>query len=229
MLVLLAEDREPMARALEKALHREGHSVVVALDGEQAFSFGSSEELDIIILDVVLPKLDGFTVIRKLREAKFATPTIMLTARDAMADIVRGLDAGADDYLTKPFALEILLARVRALGRRPPITHPTVLQFSDLALDTGTREARRGNRRVALTRTEFAILEVLIRRAGRIVPRDALIDAGWGLGAEVSENTIYVFIRNLREKIEQLGERPLLHTARGIGYILRAQPETSHA
>jgi DNA-binding response OmpR family regulator len=229
MFVLLAEDREAMARALEKTLHREGHSVVVALDGQQALSFGSSEELDIIILDVMLPKMDGFTVIRRLREAKFTTPTIMLTARDAMSDIVRGLDAGADDYLTKPFALEVLLARVRALGRRAPMTHPTVLQFSDLALDTGTREARRGSRRVSLTRTEFAILEVLIRRAGRIVTREALIDAGWGLGAEVSENTVYVFIRNLREKIEQLGERPLLHTARGIGYMLCAQPDAFRA
>jgi DNA-binding response OmpR family regulator len=225
MRILLAEDKVRMAEVLQRALQREGHTVNLAFDGEEAFTLATYEKLYVMVLDVMLPRMDGFTVMKLLRAKKCTIPTIMLTARDAMADIIRGLDAGADDYLTKPFALEILLARIRALGRRVPVSFESSLRFADLVLDTGAREVKRGARSEPLTRTEFALLEVLIRRAGRVVPRDTLIEAGWGLGAEVSESTLYVFIRNLRDKIQQPGERPLLHTARGVGYLLRAQPD----
>jgi DNA-binding response OmpR family regulator len=221
MRLLLAEDRPRMAKLLERALKREGHSVLVACDGEQALSLGRSEDLDVIVLDVMLPRIDGFTVMKTLRAANLTTPTIMVTARDAMADIVRGLDSGADDYLTKPFALDVLFARIRALSRRGPVAYPADLQFEDLKLSSRTHELQRGDRSVPLTRTEFALLEILMRRAGSIVPRDVLTEAGWGLGADVSDSTLYVFIRTLRGKIAGGGEAQLLHTARGIGYTLR--------
>jgi DNA-binding response OmpR family regulator len=221
MRVLLAEDRPRMARLLERALRREGHSVLLACDGEQALTMGRSEDLDVIILDVMLPRVDGFTVIKTLRAAHLTTPTIMVTARDAMADIVRGLDSGADDYLTKPFALDVLFARIRALSRRGPVAYPGDLEFEDLKLSSRTHELQRGDRTAPLTRTEFALLEILMRRAGSIVPRDALTEAGWGLGADVNDSTLYVFIRALRAKIAGPGESQLLHTARGVGYTLR--------
>jgi len=175
------------------------------------------------VLDVMLPRRDGFDVIQNLRAAKQTVPTIMVTARDAMSDVVRGLDAGADDYLTKPFSLDVLLARVRALSRRGVPTYPADLRFEDLSLDRRTHELRRGARVAPLTRTEYLLLEMLMRRAGCIVPRDALVEAGWGGGAEVSDGTLYVFIRSLRLKIAQQGELQLLHTARGIGYTMRTE------
>src|SRR5262249_38439772 len=223
MRLLVAEDRPKMAKFLERALHREGHSVLLAFDGEEALSLGQSENLDLIVLDVMLPRMDGFTVIKTLRAARLTTPTIIVTARDAMSDIVRGLDLGADDYLTKPFALDVLLARVRALSRRGPAAYPSDLRFQDLVLNSRTHELRRGEREVALTRTAYALLETLMRRAGCIVPREVLAEAGWGGDADVSDSTLYVFIRALRAKITQPGELQLLHTARGVGYTLRAE------
>ena len=222
MRVLVVEDRPQMARLLERALLSEGHSVLLAFDGERALSLGRSEELDVILLDVSLPRMDGFTVIRHLREERFTTPTIMVTGRDAMADIVRGLDLGADDYLTKPFALDVLLARIRAVARRKPAAMPKELQYQDLQLNSRTRELCRGNRRVPLTRTEYALLEKLMRNAGAVVSRDVLVECGWGAEADVNESTLYVFIRALRAKIALEGETQLLHTARGVGYTLRA-------
>jgi DNA-binding response OmpR family regulator len=222
MRVLVAEDKPRMARLLQRTLQNEGYSVALAFDGEEALSIGISGGLDVIVLDVMLPGRDGFDVIRNLRAAKSMVPTIMVTARDAMSDIVRGLDSGADDYLTKPFALDVLLARIRALSRRGPASYPADLQFQDLVLKSRTHEMQRGDRVLPLTRTEYGILEVMIRRAGCVVPRDVLMEAGWGGGAEVSDNTLYVFIRSLRSKI---GNEPqLLHTVRGVGYSLRAEP-----
>jgi DNA-binding response OmpR family regulator len=211
-----------MARFLQRALQSEGYAVELAFDGEQALSMGLSGGLDLMVLDVMLPRRDGFEVIRNLRAAKQMLPTIMVTACDAMSDIVRGLDLGADDYLTKPFALDVLLARVRALTRRGPAAYPQDLQIEDLVLDSRTHELRRGIRSVSLTRTEYALLEILMRRAGCIVSRDSLVEAGWGGSGEVSEGTLYVFVRGLRAKIAVGGERQLLHTARGVGYTLRA-------
>jgi DNA-binding response OmpR family regulator len=167
----------------------------------------------------MLPRIDGFTVIRTLRAERMCTPTLILSARDAMSDIVLGLDAGADDYLTKPFALDVLLARIRALSRRLPVSAPSSLVFQDMILDANTHSLHRNGRASSLTRTEFALMDLLMRRAGSIVTHDALIEAGWGLGAEVNEGTLYVFIRMLRSKI---GETQLLHTIRSVGYALRA-------
>jgi DNA-binding response OmpR family regulator len=210
-----------MARLLERALRSEGHSVVLAHDGEQALVSGRSQDLDVILLDVMLPRMDGFAVIKNLRAENFTTPTIMVTARDAMADIVRGLDLGADDYLTKPFTLDVLLARIRAVARRGPVMYSDDLQFEDLKLDSRKHELRRNGRTVALTRTEFALLEKLLRNAGSVVPRNSLVEAGWGHSVDVNDSTLYVFIRALRSKIAAYGETPLLHTVRGVGYTLR--------
>src|SRR5580704_14158322 len=165
MRVLVAEDKPRMARLLQRALQSEGYSVALAFDGEQALDMGMAGGLDVLVLDVTLPRMDGFDVIRTLRAAKKTVPTIMVTARDAMCDIVRGLDLGADDYLTKPFALDVLLARVRALSRRGPATYPDDLQIEDLRLKSRTHELQRGNRVAFLTRTEYALMEMLMRRA----------------------------------------------------------------
>jgi DNA-binding response OmpR family regulator len=223
MRVLVAEDKPRMAAMLQRALEREGYLVSVAHDGEQALSMGMLGGLDAMVLDVMLPHRDGFEVIRTLREAKQMIPTIMVTARDAMSDVVRGLDSGADDYLTKPFRLAILLARVRALTRRGPAIYEEDLRFEDLLLDRRTHEMQRGERRATLTRTEYALVEILMRRAGSIVPHQALVDAGWGGAAEVTDNTLYVFMCALRAKISAPAERQLLHTVRGIGYTLRCE------
>lgn len=218
MKVLVAEDKPAMADLLRRALRRAGHSVLVAHDGQEALELGRSGECDVILLDLMLPRVDGFTIIRTLRAEQRSTPTLIVSARDEMSDIVRGLDLGADDYLTKPFALDVLLARVRALSRRLPITAQANLVFRDIELDTNTHELRRGERVNTLTRTEFALMETLMRRAGSIVPQEALVDAGWGFGADVNDSTLYVFIRMLRAKI---GDPQLLQTARGVGYVLR--------
>lgn len=223
MRVLVAEDKPRMARFMQRALQSEGYAVELAFDGEQALSMGLSGGLDLMVLDVMLPYRDGFDVIRNLRAAKQMLPTIMVSARDAMSDIVRGLDMGADDYLTKPFALDVLLARVRALTRRGPAAYPQDLQVEDLVLDSRTHELRRGSRSVCLTRTQYALLETLMRRAGCIVPREVLVEAGWGGSGEVSEGTLYVFIRGLRAKIAVGNERQLLHTSRGVGYTIRSE------
>src|ERR1035441_1083081 len=169
MRVLVAEDKPRMARLLQRTLQNEGYSVALAFDGEEALNIGMSGGLDVIVLDVMLPGRDGFDVIRNLRAAKSMVPTIMVTARDAMSDIVQGLDSGADDYLTKPFALDVLLARIRALSRRGPAAYPADLQFQDLVLRSRTHEMQRGDRALPLTRTEFGILEGMIRRAGCVV------------------------------------------------------------
>lgn len=219
MKVLVAEDKPAMADLLTRALRREGHSVLVARDGQEALDLGRSGDSDVILLDLMLPKVDGFTVIRTLRAEQMSTPTLILSARDAMGDIVMGLDSGADDYLTKPFALDVLHARIRALCRRLPVSAQANLAFRDLVLSTSTHELKRAGKSSALTRTEFALMEMLMRRAGSIVTHNALIEAGWGLGAEVNENTLYVFIRMLREKI---GVPQMLKTVRNVGYALRA-------
>ena len=223
MQILVVEDRPRMARLLECALRREGHTVTVAFDGEQAISYGRFPDFDVILLDVALPVVDGFTVLRTLRSEHFATPTIMVTARDSMEDIVRGLDLGADDYLTKPFSLENLLARIRAVSRRKAKIQVERLEIGDLTLDRQTHRLIRQGRSEALTRIEFALMEELIRNAGLIVTKDTLVEAGWGLGAQVSDSSLYVFVRALRHKIATSQEPQLLRTVRGVGYTLRAE------
>ncbi len=168
----------------------------------------------------MLPKIDGLTVARKLREFRNQTPILMLTARDRAPDVVAGLDTGADDYLTKPFSFDVFLARVRAVGRRGPIPQPVVLTVGDLALDTGARVARRSGEKIELTRTEYALLELLMRNAGSVVARQRLLSSVWGPGAEVGPNTLDAFVSSLRRKIEPPGSKKLVRTVRSVGYRL---------
>ncbi len=212
-----------MADLLSSGLSEEGHNVTIAREGREGLSVAEAYPFDLIILDVMLPGLDGFSVARRLREQRNQTPILMLTARDAAQDIVKGLDFGADDYLTKPFSFDVLLARVRAVARRGPIPQPVFMQFADLTMDLSAREVRRGNRLIALTRTEFAILELLLRNAGRVVSRDNLIESVWGPDSEIESNTLDVFVRLLRAKVEAPGEPKLIQTVRGVGYSLRTE------
>jgi DNA-binding response OmpR family regulator len=200
----------------------EGHSVLLAYDGERALELALTSELDVILLDVMLPGMDGLAVLKRLREARLNTPVIIVSARDAGPDIVRGLDSGADDYLTKPFELDILLARLRAVSRRAVGSQAGELVFRDLKLKLSTYQMQRGDRTVALTHTEYILLETLIRRAGMVVPRQVLIEEGWGPGADVNDANLYFFVRVLRSKITSPGEEELLHTVRGVGYSLRS-------
>lgn len=208
---------------MRRALEGDGHSVQLAFDGDRALTLAKGSEIDVILLDVMLPCLDGFNLLKKLREARLQTAVIIVSARDTLSDVVYGLDLGADDYLTKPFELELLLARVRAVGRRAPVAHPTKLTFKDLVLKPGSYELERGGRTASLTRIEYALLAMLMRRAGAIVSREALMQEGWGSDSEASGANLYVFIRSLRAKITQPGEAELLHTVRGVGYSLRSE------
>jgi two-component system response regulator MprA len=224
MNILVVEDKRSFASHIGRALENEGHTVSLAYDGDQALRLGRTAAFDLLLLDVMLPRIDGFTVIRALREDRLRTQTILVSARDSMQDIIQGLDAGADDYLTKPFALDVLLAKVRATERRIPLSEPQTLQFADLTLRPHLCDLQRGTRTEPLTRTECALLETLIRRSGTIVPHSVLIEAGWGDDDDVSFDSLYVFIRALRSKITGPGEAALLHTIRGVGYSLRSQP-----
>lgn len=224
MKLLVVEDDERMANVLRQALEEEGHDVTAAYEGHTALDVALRFPFDLLILDVMLPGMDGFTIAHRLRAARNQTPILMLTARDTTVDIVQGLDKGADDYLTKPFSLEVLLARVRAVSRRGPIPQAVCLQVGDLRLDLGTREVTRGSRALTLTRTEFAVLELLMRAAGRVVPRGSIIDSVW-TGHEIESNTLDAFVKLLRSKVEAPGESKLIHTVRGVGYCIRSEQE----
>ena len=220
MRILLVDDDRELAEYVRKGLEEENHAVTVCFDGSSGLRAAELAAFDIVVLDVMMPFLDGFEVARRLRRQNVRTPILLLTARDAPEDVVRGLDAGADDYLTKPFSFEVLLARVRARTRAPDARQASTLRYADLALDRGTREVRRGGEPIRLTRTEFSILESLMRSAGRVVTRDQLIETVWG-DREVSDNNLEVFIRFLRVKVDPPGHRKLIHTERGVGYSLR--------
>jgi two-component system response regulator MprA len=223
MHVLVVEDKRSLAGHLGRALEGEGYSVTLAYDGEEALRLGKTGAFDVMLLDVMLPRIDGLTVIRKLRADQLRTQAIIVSARDTMNDIVYGLDAGADDYLTKPFALDVLLAKVRAAVRRVPMRPPQMLQYQDLILRPHQFELQRGSRQATLTRTECALLSVLMRRARSVVPHAVLIEEGWSGDADVSFDSLYVLIRALRSKITRPGEVELLHTIRGVGYSLRSE------
>jgi two-component system OmpR family response regulator len=222
MHLLLVEDDSKMVDLLKRGLEEENHRVTVARDGVFATELVEDWHFDVVVLDVMLPGRDGFEIARRLRRDRIKTPILMLTARDAVPDIISGLDAGADDYLTKPFAFAELLARIRALARRGPADLPTVLTVGDLTLDPSTRQVRRGSREIKLTATEYRLLELLMRHPGRGVSRSAILTTVWGLGEEIEENTLDAFVSLLRAKINRKSERQLIQTIRGFGYCLRA-------
>lgn len=221
MRILVVEDRFRMAESLQKALKADGHTVSLAHDGLTALNILMNADFEVVVLDVMLPQMDGLQVLRRLRSSGRSVATLLLTARDSEQDIIEGLDSGADDYLTKPFRLKILCARVRALGRRNRDTpQGPALEFHDLVLNSAVRAATRNGRTISLTRTEFALLELLMRNSGLVMSQDKLIEYAWGLGSEIDERTLYVFIANLRRKLNQKGEVRLIETVRGLGYTM---------
>ena len=221
MRILVVEDEPRLASLLNTGLTEEGFAVVAAYDGEEALGYATSSEFDVILLDLNLPKIDGAIVARRLRQRGSRVPIVMLTARDSVRDIVGGLNLGADDYLTKPFSFEVLVARLRAIGRRGPIAHPVRLVLVDLVLDTETREVRRGDVRITLTAREYSLLELLLRHVGRPVSRKTILESIWGFESDVEENTLEAFVRLLRNKVDVPFEPKLIHTVRGIGYCMR--------
>ena len=221
MRILLVEDDREIADYIGRGLEEEGNRVTVCFDGAAGLRAAQSSAFDIVVLDVMLPFLDGFEVTRRLRSEKISTPIVLLTARDAPRDVVRGLDAGADDYLTKPFSFEVLLARLRARTRATTADGRSKLQYADLTIDLESHQAWRGKAQLNLTRTEFAIVESLMRAAGRVVTRPRLIESVWGAEREGGNNNLDVFIRFLRVKIDGSRQPRLIHTVRGIGYCLR--------
>ena len=223
MRILVIEDDGKMAELLRRGLTERGHSVEIAADGLDGLAKAAAPSFDAIVLDVMLPGIDGLGFVRRLRSGGARIPVLMLTARDSAKDVVRGLDLGADDYMTKPFSFEVLLARLRVIGRR--LDTETELRFADLRLNTDTHEVRRSGRELALTRTEFVLLEHLMRRAGRVVSREVLTEAVWGFDRDVESNALDVFIFQLRGKTEFGGARRLIQTVRGFGYAMRENDE----
>jgi DNA-binding response OmpR family regulator len=223
MQILIVEDDQKLARQLQKGLAEQGHTVKLAFEGHEGLHSAQSEVFDVFVLDVMLPVIDGFSLVRRLRAAGSVTPILLLTARDTAEDIVMGLDAGADDYLTKPFSFKVLLARLRALSRRKQVEPTTDLRIADLVLDPAKHEVKRAGVPIPLTPTEFDFLELLLRNSGRVLTRNRLIEAVWGNERDVENNTVDVFIRQLRAKMEPAGSSKLIHTIRGIGYTLREE------
>jgi two-component system response regulator MprA len=222
--ILIAEDDAAVRRSVERALRYEGYEVVTAENGERALVEAAKEPPDAIVLDIMMPLVDGMEVCRRVRTAGDSTPILMLTAKHELSDRVAGLDAGADDYLVKPFALEELLARVRALLRRREVpTDSATLHLGDLVVDPAARTVRRGDRAVDLTKTEFDLLELLVMNAGIVLTRDTIYERIWGFDFETTSNSLDVYIGYLRRKTESEGEPRLVHTVRGVGYVAREQ------
>jgi two-component system response regulator MprA len=225
--VLVVDDDRSVRESLRRSLQFNGYEVVTASDGLEALeTIAKQQRFDIIVLDVMMPRLDGLETCRRLRALGEEVPIIVLTARDAVSDRVSGLDAGADDYLPKPFALEELLARLRALLRRaqPVGTDGEALTFADLSLDPLTREVRRGDRSITLTRTEFNLLELLLRHPKQVLTRQQILEDVWGYDFPTTANSLEVYVGYLRRKTEAEGEHRLIHTVRGVGYTLRETP-----
>ena len=220
--ILVVDDDPALRAALDRALKLEGYRVTFAHDGRQALQLMTGGAQDAVILDLGLPLMDGVEVCRRVRERGDRTPVLMLTARDAVTDRVEGLDAGADDYLVKPFALDELLARLRALLRRSsPAPNEGILKFGDVVLDLQTMEVRRGQRELQLTRTEFRLLELLMRNPRVVLSRSRIFEEVWGYDFGASSNALEVYVSYLRRKLEAEGEPRLIHTVRGVGYTLR--------
>ena len=220
MKILIVEDESKIANLVSRALQEDLHAVSVANNGIDGLNFIDAATFDLIILDVMLPGLSGLDVARKVRQRNNRTPILMLTARDTVPDIVAGLDAGADDYLTKPFSLEELLARVRAVSRRGPVPQATRLEVRDLIMDPASHEVTRGGKPVGLTKREYRLLELLMRNAGRVVERDAIMESVWSDGESIENNTLDAFISLLRTKVDSGRKERLIRTVRGIGYRL---------
>ncbi len=225
MRILIVEDDGPMAATLKRGLEEERHTVTTAPDGDAGLALALTYEFDVVVLDIMLPYVMGFDVARRLRETGRSVPILMLTARDSTRDVVTGLDAGADDYLQKPFAFEELLARLRSLGRRRHTLHEAVLAVADLVLDPATRKVVRGSSVLRLTATEFRLLEALMRAAGRVLTRETLIESVWGVGEDVEANTLDAFIRLLRRKVDEPFAIKLVHTVHSVGYCIRPEQE----
>jgi DNA-binding response OmpR family regulator len=223
MNLLIVEDEKRMVELLSKGLREEGHTVECATDGIAGLELAMNYEFDVIVLDIMMPKLSGYDLAKRLRSEGIPAPVLMLTAKDSVQDVVHGLDLGADDYMTKPFAFSELLARLRAVKRRPRVPHPTQFRVGDLLLDPATREVSRGGVRIWLTRTEYSLLEELIFRAGTVVRRISLIESVWGVDRDIKVNTLDAFVRLLRNKIDTNASQSLIHTVRGVGYVLRAE------
>ena len=225
MQILIVEDDRRLARQLKKGLDELGHAATATFDGPEGLTAAEAGEFDVIVLDVMLPGLDGLSIVRRFRGHGGDTPILLLTARDTPEDIIGGLDAGADDYLTKPFSFKILEARLRALARRKRVEPRTRLRIDDLVLDPATHEVRRGTAAIPLSRTEYVLLELLMRNPSRVLTRTHLIEAIWGHDRDVQNNTLDVFIRQLRSKVEPPGSTKLIHTVRGVGYSLREEDQ----
>ena len=223
MRILVIEDERKIAQFIRRGLKEEGYAVDVAGDGEEGHFLSTTNDYDIIILDLMLPKMDGMILCKKLREEKNPVSIIMLTAKDEVEDKIRGLDTGADDYLTKPFAFEELLARIRAALRKKDKTHTTKLQVADLSLDLLTHRVSRGQKEIILTNKEYTLLEYLMRHTGNIIPRAVISEHVWDISFDTDTNVIDVYINYLRRKIDSGHKRKLIHTIRGRGYTLKAE------
>ena len=223
MRILVVEDEKKVASFIKKGLEEEGYAVDVAADGEEGLAMALARVHDLLILDIRLPKMDGLRVLQALRQDHVTAPVLLLTVRATIEDKVLGLDAGADDYLTKPFAFQELVARVRALLRRRAEAEPTVLQIGDLRLDPARRLVCRGGEKIDLTPREFALLDYFMRNPGRVLTRTMIAEHVWDYSFDTSTNVIDVYVNYLRKKIDTAREPKLLHTVRGVGYVLKAE------
>jgi len=220
MRILVVEDEHRIANSIKKGLEQESYAVDVAYTGNDGYDLASTEDYDLILLDLLLPEMDGVTITKELRKNKIHTPILMLTAKGQVQDKVVGLDAGADDYLTKPFSFEELLARIRALSRRPKVALDDTLKVADLELNSKSFEVKRGKTPISLSNKEFSLLEYLLRNAGKILTKDQIIGHVWDYDADILPNTVEVYIRNLRNKIDLpfSKKKHLIQTVRGFGY-----------
>ncbi len=223
MHVLIVEDKKSLSKVLKTSLEEKGHTVVLSFDGLDGLAQAETNHFDIMVLDIMLPGIDGLEVIRRLRKGKRQLPVLALTARDTVGDIVAALDLGVDDYLTKPFAMAEFLARLRAVARKGPSVQDVRLEVADLALDTASGQVSRSGVQLALTRTQFSLLEYFMRRAGHVLTRESIIERIWSDNPDIEANTLEVFIRTLRAKIDVDRDESLIRTVRGVGYRMDAE------